>query len=182
MYTLDQAASLLGLRTPWMLRKCLKNASISPVSSPGDRRRKLLTDDDLDALRRTRDTLWPLARSAPQVTAQPVDVGGRTFARLEALERRVASLEMQLARRATPMPLPADAPPSVPSDVPDGAQQLGPFATLAGIPETTLRRWVERGEVEAIPRPSAKPGQTERWVTQTGQQQARERLARRSGA
>jgi predicted site-specific integrase-resolvase len=71
---------------------------------------------------------------------------------------------------------------SVPSDIPDGAMQAGPFAQQIGVPETTLRRWVIAGDVETVSRPSAKPGQHERWLTLAGQQQARERAAARRSA
>ena len=186
MHTYTEAATVLGLTNHRKWRKCLTVAGLLPTISAGDKRRKLLTDDDLDALRRTRDTLWPpTSHSAGQQHALPVHGEGVSLAaRMATLERRIAALEAQMVRRVAtpPAPDPRAPPPSLPSDVPDGAQQLGPFATLAGIPETTLRRWVERGEVEAVNRPSAKPGQTERWVTPTGQQQARERAAARRGA
>src|SRR5690242_10578454 len=91
-YTIHEAAQLLGIDIK-TLNRWLKAVGIRPRVDPSDRRRRLLTQDDLSAIssRLRRD----LARRSPETAATDV-----VNQRLDALERSVQSLWQRLSQHA----------------------------------------------------------------------------------
>lgn len=137
MYALGQAAAALGVERR-TLGKWLRLSNITPASDPADRRRLLLTVEQLSTLRAYRDRE---PASAP-VAVPVAGVGLEQLVRQVAeLTRRVERLERGADHRPSPASgrprLPAvtatdgDSPPPADSAVRFGSQRAtAPYAPL----------------------------------------------------
>ena len=150
MFSLQDACNLLAINNR-QLHKMLAIASIMPAIASNDKRRKVLTADQVEQLRTLRG-------AAP--VAAPAASGDDLRRRLEALEREVRALRHELANlkgsRPLQVPLPVAQPLSevdgeaallVAGGLPPGYVGLAQFAQQYGIAETTLKKAVVTGRL-----------------------------------